>query len=259
MDAGKSFELELRRGYSRLALHPNLNAFRWEEVEQSAARILGEIDALNSPAVIVDLSPVDYLGSAQLTLLVRIWKSIKARDGRMVVHVTAPVVREVLNTAGLNSLWELVETHTAAVEALGLNSDGRPHMSSAWPVFGVIALLVALGACGLTFWRPGTIRPQVLMGLQLGCSALALVAGLVTAMRGAGFRRGVGVALVLTSACLAVVEGIRIGSIETALARDDSAEDNQSGATDDATGEETVPDPENTVDPTDIPVDFGKT
>src|SRR5262249_33257381 len=103
LDSGKSFELDRRPGYARLVISPELNAFHWADVERSAVEILTAVETPKASAVIIDLSRLDYLGSAQLTLLVRVWKAIKAGGGRMVVLSSAPVVREVLNTAGLGA------------------------------------------------------------------------------------------------------------------------------------------------------------
>lgn len=204
MDAAKSFELEKRAGYSRLALHPNLNAFRWEDVERSAAGILGELEATRAPAVVVDLSPLDYLGSAQLTLLVRIWKMIKSRDGKMVVHVHGPVVREVINTAGLNSLWELADSHESACQMLGLHSDGGPSASLLSPIIGLVAAAGAAAILAISMVRSELIDSKVALAGVLGCSGVALIAGLWTVMRGTGARRALGAALVVGSAILAV-------------------------------------------------------
>ncbi|MGQ0636886.1 MAG: STAS domain-containing protein [Planctomycetaceae bacterium] len=204
MDAGKPFEFERQSGYSRLTLQPELNAFRWEDIEKSAAGILGELDASKPPALIVDLSPLDYLGSAQVTLLVRIWKGVKAYTGRMVVLAPAPVVREVLNTAGLNALWEFADTRQEALEVLDLQSDGRPRLATIWTIVGLVALAVAVGFLGVSFWRAHAIHPTVSLAVQLGCLAVALGFGLWTAIGATGLRRGVGVGLVVASAVLAI-------------------------------------------------------
>jgi anti-anti-sigma factor len=189
----------------RLALSPNLNAFHWDDVERSAAQILDHFGDARAPAVLIDLSKLDYLGSAQLTLLVRVWKAVKSRNGSMVVHVTTPVVREVLNTAGLQSLWILAETPGAAFRALGLQEDGRRRMSMAWTLVGLVALAGALAGLFGTLLKSNVLDGKTVLVAQLICSAVALAAGLWTVVRGSGARRGLGIGMVVASALLAVV------------------------------------------------------
>ena len=88
MDAAKSFEFDRHPDYTRLALSAELNAFHWEDLQRCAQEILTELESGRHKAVIVDLTQLNYLGSAQLTLLVRVWKVIKGRDGQMIVELT---------------------------------------------------------------------------------------------------------------------------------------------------------------------------
>jgi anti-anti-sigma factor len=209
LNSGKSFELEHGAGFSRLALGPELNAYHWEEIERSAAEILTGLETAKTQAVIMDLSPLDYLGSAQVALLVRIWKAIKARNGRMVVYVTAPVVKEVLSTAGLAALWQFFDTLPEAYQGLGLQIDGRPRMSIAWPIVGLIALAGAVAGLCASLMKSDALDARMSLVVQLTCSAVALAAGLWTVVRGTGVRRGLGIGMVLASALLAVVEVLK--------------------------------------------------
>ncbi|MSR56180.1 MAG: anti-sigma factor antagonist [Planctomycetaceae bacterium] len=209
MDASQSFSLERHSEFARLAISPELNAFHWADVERSAAAILTALEAAKVPAVIVDLSSLEYLGSAQVTLLVRVWKAIKTWEGRMVVLVTAPVVREVLKTAGLTTLWEFADSNAAAYDALGLQSDGRPRMSMTLPIVGLVALAGGLAGVCASLLKTEGLDSRVSLIVQLCCSAVALAAGLWTIIRGTGFKRGLGVGMVVASALLAVVEAIQ--------------------------------------------------
>lgn len=209
MSTGKSFELEHKSGYARLALYPELNAYHWADIEKSATEILGAIEESKGEPVIVDLSPLDYLGSAQVALVVRVWKAIKAGDGKMVVLVTAPVVNEVLKTAGLASIWTFADTLPAAYEALQLQSDGRPQMSMWLPIVGLVALAGAGAGLAATLMKTQGLDQKVSLYLQLGCSAVAFVAGLVTIIRGTGAKRGLGVSMVVISVLLAFVEVLK--------------------------------------------------
>jgi anti-anti-sigma factor len=210
VEAADPFQLNRHSSFARLTLTSRLNAFRWDEIEQSAADILEEISELGKQALIVDLSQLDYLGSAQLALLVRIWKSVKARSGRMVVEASSPVVREVMKTAGLHTLWELTESSRGSFKALGLQDDGRPKMSMAWPLAGLAALAVALVGLGISISGRAPFDDRTALLVQLGCLAGALIAGLWTVIHGTGKKRGLGSGIVIASFLLAVVEVLRL-------------------------------------------------
>jgi anti-anti-sigma factor len=206
VEAGKSFEFERHPGYARLTLSPNLNAFQWADIERSAIEILAAVEEVKGSNFIVDLSSLDYLGSAQLALLVRVWKAIKASNGQMVVQVTTPVVREVMNTAGLGSLWQFAESRAEAFQLLELQPDGRPRMPMTWPVIGLIALTGGVAGLCASILKTDGLDAKISLVVQLTCSAVALAAGLWTVIRGTGARRGLGVGMVVASALLAVVE-----------------------------------------------------
>jgi len=206
VDAGQPFQIECQRRYVCLTLNGDINTFAWDAIERSGNEILKQVEASRSSALIVDLSGMSYLGSAQVALLVRVWKVVQARKGRMVVEVTTPVVREVLHTAGLNRLWQFVDSRAAAYAALGLQPDGRPQLSWGWVALGVAALLVAVGA-----WLAPRVKsegrdPKLLLGVGLGCAALALASGLWVVIKASGVRRGLGIVMVVGSVLAAVAK-----------------------------------------------------
>ncbi|MFN0053357.1 MAG: STAS domain-containing protein [Planctomycetales bacterium] len=206
MEPGKLYEMQQHRGYVRVTISPQLNAFQWADVERCGAEILKTIETKKSQPVLVDLSSLDYLGSSQVALLVRLWKAIKAAQGKMVVLVTTPVVRDVLQTAGLAALWDFAESPAGAYHLLGLQADGRPRMSLAWPIVGMVALAGALAGLCASLLNAEGLDAKLSLTLQLSCSAVALLTGLWTVVRGTGLRRGLGVGMVIASALLAVVE-----------------------------------------------------
>jgi anti-anti-sigma factor len=205
VNEAKSYQFERQPAYTRLALGAELNAFHWEDLQHSAQEILAELENGGHRAVIVDLTPLDYLGSAQLTLLVRVWKLLKGRDTRMIVELKAPVVREVLKTAGLLNVWEVADSRVAAFQMLGLSADGHRKISLALPLLGLIALAGAVGGVCLSIFRVNAFDPRAVLIAQLTCSAIALGAGLWTAIRGTGARRALGAGMVVASALSAVV------------------------------------------------------
>jgi anti-anti-sigma factor len=206
---GTSYDFERQRCYTRFALRPGLNAFHWEDVEKSADQMLANLNSAGAQPVIIDLTPLDYLGSAQLALLVRLWKAIRERQGQMVVEVTAPVVREVMKTAGLHTLWQFTESRVDSFRALGLQDDGRPKLSLIWPTVGLVALVGAAVGLYVSLAHSDLLDGRDSLYVQLGLSAVAVVTGTWTAIRGAGARHGLGIGMAVAGAILAVVELIR--------------------------------------------------
>ena len=89
-------------------------------------RVLGEIrgvllsQAMESdpPRMVLDLSGTDYIGSAFIELLVRVWKRLTERDGTMVLCGLRSFCAEVLHVTGLDGLWKSFPTQDQAVAAL---------------------------------------------------------------------------------------------------------------------------------------------
>lgn len=88
-------------------------------VDSSTANALGE--ALNecinggSINVVIDLSKVDYMSSGGLRELVAALKRVKKDGGDLRLCAPSARVREVLDLAGLDSIFEIFDDQVAAV------------------------------------------------------------------------------------------------------------------------------------------------
>ena len=209
-------------GYSQLTLKLHLNDVSWGDVEQIGGEILRRLDQSENSPVLVDLSPLVYIGSAQVALLVRIWKVIKARDGRMVVLVPAADVHKVLTIAGLHTLWDIVITRDAALE-LVKPTPKRSETSIAIPLIGGATAVLLL--CGELLLRQSGLlvlgsRPhQIAVGMML---ALTLFGGLWSAVRGAGVLRGFGLGVLLAGVLIGMLASVS-GPGKTSTARSRTA------------------------------------
>lgn len=149
MDSLESpFQFECQPTHGILSLNPLINDGQWGTVTEVGNEILAQLDTMLAPALVVDLSRLTYIGSPQVALLVRVWKSLKKLQGRMSVECPCDLIREVLNTAGLRSLWEIADTRDAALLAVGVpRTPVRPttsrwgwlRLGSLWPITPSVA------------------------------------------------------------------------------------------------------------------------
>lgn len=135
------YQFDQHGTYAVLTLNPLINEGQWSNVSEVGNEILSQLQSLTAGRLVVDLSRLEYMGSPQVALLVRIWKSLRKLPGKMAVQCPSPTVREILCTAGLRSLWDIVEGREAALKSLGVPSKCRS-AASIWNWFrtGVVRL-----------------------------------------------------------------------------------------------------------------------
>lgn len=125
MNDAPAFQLETSGNRLILSLLPKLNKVAWADIDSIGAEILARLSSYSTPRVLVDLCQLDYMGSAQVALIVRIYKAVKEKSGLLVVANRHPVVQEVLTLAGLNKLWTIVGSREEGLRTLG-GDPGRP-------------------------------------------------------------------------------------------------------------------------------------
>lgn len=208
------YRFEDRETYSVLALYPLINEGQWGNVSEVGGEIVGRLKSLRKPALVIDLSPLEYMGSAQVALLVRIWKSLKQINGRMVVQCPGEMVREVLALAGLKSLWNIVDTREAALQSLSIteySSGGMGGVAGSGSKLGLLALVVALvavggagGLLGLKLQGSQVMAPKLQQGLGLGFALIGLLASQASVFYNRGGARILAVLLLLASLGIAI-------------------------------------------------------
>jgi len=85
----------------------------------------GEIDlrftaltTTDNGSIIVDMSGVDFIASIGMRLLLICAKSKKTRGGKLILVKLQPLVREALETAGIDTLISIQPDESAALIAL---------------------------------------------------------------------------------------------------------------------------------------------
>lgn len=203
MTDNSPFQFELEQGCTIVTLLPRFNQIPWAEIEQAGVFIVGRLAGLAQPRVLVDLTPLDYMGSAQVALVVRIFKSVKEHRGEMVVATNHPMVLEVLTLAGLNQLWKIVPSRAHGLQRLGVKTGiTTPHKD-------FLSASLACLICGTIVFA--ATRLQVMsLDSKVGTGAafifvvLGFVLALLTAMSGSGWRRSAGATLLIIAVGLLI-------------------------------------------------------
>ncbi len=179
------FSLKNSDGYSVIAFPSELATAHMADVRDAGDKIVNELTASKCPACLVDLTALNYMGSALVASVVRIWKTVKSQDGRMVVVVANPQVKEVLRVANLTKVWTIASTFEAGVHQLGYSIEAKTErrQGQVTNFIGPPLMLAALLGASTYFvpalasiYRPNPVVVYVL-------SVLGFLAGLVSLMR----------------------------------------------------------------------------
>ena len=83
-----------------------------------AVDLLDVLATIEPPQVIIDLGPTHHLGSKAVSVLLRAWRDLLKRKGRLVFCRMNAYSREVLRTMQLDRHWEIYATREEALYAL---------------------------------------------------------------------------------------------------------------------------------------------
>lgn len=149
-DPDAPFRFTQEGNVSVLVLLPELNKVQWGEIDSIGNRVLNSLESKTSPSMIVDLSQLNYMGSAMVALIVRVWKATVAKKGKLSVICPHAEVREVLQVASLDKHWAIVDTLEEARTSLGVSWNGGSSLpagssqSGPWKTIALVSLGVLL-------------------------------------------------------------------------------------------------------------------
>ena len=187
------YRYETTDDYTVVSLLPPLNDIPWGEIESSGTEILQKLSDAPRPALMVDLSALDYMGSAMVALLIRLWKASGAENGQMVVVNREQMVKEVLVLAGLSKIWKIVGSRDAAVQEMDLPEPPERVRVRSRRIIGILASLMAF--IGIGFGMVFLINPselltdQIALAIIFGFSSFAFLLGIVCVVRSDGVWR----------------------------------------------------------------------
>ena len=187
--------------YCSIQFDPQLTSMGWSDVEATTSEVIEKLKDSKNTSVMVDLSTMDYINSGLVASLVRIWKTMKERDGQFSLVCPNEAVTDVLKTAGLWKLWSVVDQREEAVYDLGAskvaiaeNREGR-----LLTFVSVACAAVAALALAVMFNRGGTAEAVDSQLAALLLAAAALTTGLIAIFKESGPRRLLSVVAVIAS------------------------------------------------------------
>jgi anti-anti-sigma factor len=210
MPTASPYRLERDQTRTIVTLLPGLNDVPWSDIERIGGDILQRLQEIPSPALLVDLCALNYMGSVQVALVVRMFKAVKERGGKLVVANSDPMVQQVLNIAGLDKLWTTADDRDEGLKLLGGAADAA---AGGWQcAVGVAAVAISLVGLFAVTTQAGWLPARSALMIELMAAAVGFVFALWAVLKGEGSRRMIGTGVLLGSVALMLVSAHRAGT-----------------------------------------------
>lgn len=108
---------QIERDGSTVVLTPlvNLSDFLFESTDQETEALMASVSDPEVTAVVADLRHTNYFGTDFLSILLRLWRQIRERDGRLALCNVSASEREILSICQLNTLWTICDSLDEAI------------------------------------------------------------------------------------------------------------------------------------------------
>jgi len=202
------YRLEIAKSHAILRLDPAIGNAAWGDIDRVGEDLISSINSHRAVAWLVDLSGLEYMGSALVALVVRVWKAVQAVGGQVVVVCGDGMPQEVLKLAGLDKVWTITTTYEEGLRRLGVDPAGSTK-GGGFPALTVLALLCAggSGAALALLWKGVAVnRDLTVAGLYAG-AGIAVALSAVALVKEKSWRRALA-GLVLLAGIAVVVLGV---------------------------------------------------
>lgn len=88
------------------------------EIRRIDEELLDRVAGMEPPLLVVDMNRTEFIGSTFLEVLLRAWKRLKCRRGRMAICSPRATCREVFEVSKLDTIWPIYPTRNDAVRAI---------------------------------------------------------------------------------------------------------------------------------------------
>jgi anti-anti-sigma factor len=204
------YEYDTTRGYPVVALNPSLGDCRWGDIEKVGNDLKEKLARLDRPDFLMDLTRLEFMGSSVVALIVKLWKAVQEKEGRMIVVNSSSMIGEVLEIAGLTRVWKIVDSHEEAEQMLGVKTftPASPMSIFFLAILGWVAAAGALLFVVAPRKQLLQLDPQTAKTLALTCGGVAIIAGLVAVVRDRGVWRLLGILLIIIAAGVTIAEAL---------------------------------------------------
>ena len=106
-------------GVTIIELDERYDSLDDDSIDRLCSTLLELASSTLAPAILLDLSNTQFIGSRFIGLLVRTWKRVQDHQGRMGLCHVPPFCREALITTRLyDTLWAVYETREQGIAAM---------------------------------------------------------------------------------------------------------------------------------------------
>ncbi|WP_339730165.1 STAS domain-containing protein [uncultured Gimesia sp.] len=165
----------------KVQLLPELNESAWTDLETLGDSLLLELKDQKNPSAIIDLTPLTYISSSLVAVIIQVWKLVDEQGGKTAILNTSDMVEEVLNISGLKKVWCIVSTEEEAVtylnQALKEERIERRRIFSMPILLGIVALLSAVASFTLYLSDLPALNPKITLVATISFSAAGLLLG----------------------------------------------------------------------------------
>jgi anti-anti-sigma factor len=113
-------------GVTVIHLGPNYDSFNEELLGEVQSLLLEQAYTAEPPWLVLDFTATTYVCSPFLESIVRCWKRLKQRDGRMALAGASGIVADVFHAVHFDRIWRVFQTPGEAVAEL-VAGNHEPH------------------------------------------------------------------------------------------------------------------------------------
>ena len=115
-------EVSRQRGVTIVVLGRSYASLDEATLDEVGGLILTTAATVDPPRLVLEMSATEYIGSAFIELLVRVWKRLTERGGTMAVCGLRPLCQDVLRISRVDGLLETYRSLEDALEATAVDA-----------------------------------------------------------------------------------------------------------------------------------------
>jgi anti-anti-sigma factor len=116
-------EIELLPIATIVRLGAEYSAFQESMLNETEEEIIRVLDDANTANLILDFQRTAYFGSVFFEVLFRLWKRTHAAGGQFFLCSLHPDCREILETARLTTLWDILPDVASCLSQMQANES----------------------------------------------------------------------------------------------------------------------------------------